>query len=209
MGLSAPGEPDPRRAELLALLDRRAAQPVDAREAASVDAFRAALARLDRPFDEAAAPTHVTSSAIVVGRRGVLLLRHRRLGIWVQPGGHLEPGEPLAAGARREAAEETGLAVAHPPGGPVLAHVDVHAGGRGHTHLDLRWLLLADGDPAPPPGESQEVAWFAWPDAVGRADPGLAGALRALGRLLAAPAPPTPPRGAGAPPPPPVSRPPG
>jgi len=180
LGLTTSGEPDPRRAELVTLLDLRAREPVDAREAASVEAFRRAIAHLERPFDQDAAPTHVTSSAIVVGRPGVLLLRHRRLGIWVQPGGHLDPGEPLAAGAAREAAEETGLAVAHPPGGPVLTHVDVHAGGRGHTHLDLRWLLLADGQPQPPPGESQDVAWFGWADAVERADPGLAGALRAL-----------------------------
>jgi 8-oxo-dGTP pyrophosphatase MutT (NUDIX family) len=167
-------------AELGALLDGRARQPVDDREAASIAAFRDALARLEHPFDEEAGPTHVTSSAIVVGPRGVLLLRHRRLGIWLQPGGHLEPGEPLAAGAAREAAEETGLAVSGPAGGPRLVHVDVHQGGRGHTHLDLRWLLVADGPPRPPAGESQEVEWFAWDDAVARADPGLAGALRAV-----------------------------
>jgi len=179
-----PGEPDrtpdPRLAELAALLGERARQPVDDREAASIAAFRDALAHLDRPFDEGAATTHVTSSAIVVGPRGVLLHRHRRLGIWLQPGGHLEPGEPLAAGAAREAAEESGLAVSHPPGGPTLVHVDVHEGARGHTHLDLRWLLIADGPPRPPPGESQEVAWFPWDEACARADPGLAGALRAL-----------------------------
>jgi 8-oxo-dGTP pyrophosphatase MutT (NUDIX family) len=190
LGLSPFGEPergrDPRLAELAALLDQRAREPVDDREVRSVAAFRAALATLERPFDEAASPTHVTSSAIVVGGRGVLLLRHRRLGIWVQPGGHLDPGEPLASGAAREADEETGLEVSHPPAGPVLAHVDVHAGGRGHTHLDLRWLLLADGEPQPPPGESQDVAWFGWDEAVARADPGLAGALAALRRIFGA-----------------------
>jgi 8-oxo-dGTP pyrophosphatase MutT (NUDIX family) len=170
----------------VALLDQRAHQPVDAREVASIAAFREALAHLDRPFDEGAGPTHVTSSAIVVGQRGVLLVRHRRLGIWVQPGGHLHPGEPLAAGAAREAAEETGLAVVHPPRGPTLAHVDVHPGGRGHTHLDLRWLLLADGAPSPPPWESQQLGWFSWADAIGRADPGLAGALLALRAVLGA-----------------------
>jgi hypothetical protein len=56
-------------------------------------------------------------------------------------------------------------------GKPELVHVDVHAGGRGHTHLDLRYLI--DGgtaDPAPPEGESQEIAWFTWPDAINRAD---------------------------------------
>jgi len=142
--------------------------------------FRAALARLARPFDEAAGPIHVTASAIVVGPQGVLLLRHRRLGIWVQPGGHLEPGEMPADAAAREAAEETGLALRHPAGGPALVHVDVHPGGRGHTHLDLRWLLLAEGTPRPPPGESQDVSWFSWDEALARADPGLAGALHAL-----------------------------
>ena len=47
----------------------------------------------------------------------------------------------------------------HPPGGPRLIHVDVHDAAHGHTHLDLRYLLVApDRDPAPPPGESPEAA---------------------------------------------------
>ena len=178
-----PASPDPRLDQLERLLAARAGAPVDERERAAVAAFRAALPGLGRPFDQDADPTHVTSSAIVVGQAGVLLLRHRRLGIWVQPGGHLDPGEDLAAGALREAGEETGLSPVHPPGGPRLVHVDVHPGGRGHTHLDLRWLLLAEGDPRPPPGESQQVAWFPWPTAIGRADAGLAGALTGL-RLI-------------------------
>jgi hypothetical protein len=51
-----------------------------------------------------------------------------------------------------------------------LVHVDVHPGGRGHTHLDLRYMV--DGgvaEPNPPEGESQEIAWFAWPAAIERA----------------------------------------
>jgi hypothetical protein len=62
----------------------------------------------------------------------------------------------------------------------------VHDGGRGHTHLDLRYVLRASGDdPRPPPGESQDAAWFPWPDAIAVADPGLRGLLTALasGRL--------------------------
>ncbi len=178
-----PMAPDPRRTELLGLLRRRWADgPVDAREEASLDAVAAALEGLDRPFDRDADPTHVTSSAIVVGPAGVLLLHHRKLGLWVQPGGHLDPGEGLAAGAAREAAEETGLALEHPPDGPRMVHVDVHAGGAGHRHLDLRWLLHGEGRPAPPPGESQLVRWFDWDEAVDVADPGLSGALRVLRR---------------------------
>src|SRR5260370_540806 len=70
--------------------------------------------------------------------------------------------------------------LAHRAGGPRRVPVDVHAGGRGHTHLDLRWLLHGGGAPRPPAGESQEVAWFEWPDAINRADRGLRGALVAL-----------------------------
>lgn len=158
-----------------------ARRAVDEREAAAVTRFLAALDRLAHPFDEHADLTHVTGSAIVVGPRGVLLHRHKRLGIWLQPGGHIEPLETPWQAAMREVVEETGL-VARPAGGrPRLVHVDVHQGGRGHEHLDLRYLLHGpDVEPAPPPGESQEVAWFSWDAAIAVADPGLVGALRAL-----------------------------
>ena len=65
--------------------------------------------------------------------------------------------------ALREATEELGLAVEHPPTGPLLIHLDVHPAAHGHTHLDLRYLLLgADADPLPPPDESPDARWFHW-----------------------------------------------
>lgn len=155
--------------------------PVDDRERASIAAFLDAVKRLERPFDEHADLTHVTGSAIVVGPRGVVLHLHKRLGIWLQPGGHIDEGETPWDAALREAEEETGLEVRHPAAGPLLVHVDVHPGPRGHTHLDLRYLLEADdAEPAPPPEESQDVRWFSWDDAIAVADPGLVGALRAV-----------------------------
>ena len=161
--------------------DIRAREPIDDREAASIERTLAELERLPAPLDERAGPVHVTASAFVVGPRGTVLLKHRRLGIWVQPGGHVDPGEAPWEGARREATEETGMPVHLLDGQPELAHVDVHPGGRGHTHLDLRYLFTADdADPAPPAEESQEVGWYPWGDAPRIAEARMAGILRVL-----------------------------
>ena len=155
--------------------------PVDERERASIERVLAEVPRLDRPFDEHADPVHVTGSALIVGRRGIVLLHHKSLGIWVQPGGHIDDGEQPWEAAIREAIEETGLPVRLLDDPPQLAHVDVHPGSRGHTHLDLRYLAAGgDADPTPPPEESQQVAWFDWPDALAIADPGLSGLLPTL-----------------------------
>ncbi len=175
---------DPVAALTTQVLARRA---VDARERSSQQRFAELIAALERPFDEQAGPVHVTASAFVVGDRGVVLHRHKRLGLWLQPGGHIDAGETPWDAALREAEEETGLPVAFDPAGldasgvPQVVHVDVHPGPRGHTHLDVRYLLRAPAVvPRPPEGESQDVQWFPWHRAVRMAEPGLEGALRAL-----------------------------
>jgi 8-oxo-dGTP pyrophosphatase MutT (NUDIX family) len=165
----------------------RTHRAADEREVLSRSIILAELERLDRPFDEDADLIHVTASAIVVGARGVVLHRHRRLHRWLQPGGHVEGAESPPEAALRECMEETGLPVAHPDGGPRLAHVDVHTAARDHVHLDLRYLVLAaDVAPAPGPGESQEVAWFSWEAALAIADDALAGGLQSARRLVGA-----------------------
>jgi len=154
--------------------------PAPGRETRALARILRALDTLARPFDEQAGPEHVTGSAVVVGRRGTVLHMHKRLHRWLQPGGHLLAGEGPGEAAWRESQEETGLELAHPMAGPRLIHVDVHDAANGHTHFDLRYLLLApDRDPAPPPGESPEARWFGWEEAGAVADEALVGALDA------------------------------
>jgi 8-oxo-dGTP pyrophosphatase MutT (NUDIX family) len=164
-----------------ATLDRHI--PVGLRETHARTRILDDLDGLPRPFDEEADLVHVTGSAVVVGRRGTVLHLHKRLHRWMQPGGHIDPGEAPWEAALRESEEETGLTLTHPPEGPRLIHVDVHDAAKGHTHLDLRYLLLAaDEDPAPPPGESPDARWYPWDEALAVADPALAGALEVARR---------------------------
>jgi 8-oxo-dGTP pyrophosphatase MutT (NUDIX family) len=158
----------------------RAIQCVDEREQSSV---AATLERLTWPgdrFDPRVNDHHVTASAFVVSSRGVILLCHRLLGIWVQPGGHVDVGEEPEQAAVRETLEETGL-VAHQVEPTTIFHVDVHPGPRGHTHYDLRYLLVAPPlDPLPHEGESAEVFWFDFDAAFERCEPSLVNALKKL-----------------------------
>ena len=86
--------------------------PGDEREARAKARVVADLENLADPFDEEAGPVHVTGSAVVVGRRGIVLHMHKRLHRWLQPGGHLDPGEGPWDAALRESQEETGLFLA-------------------------------------------------------------------------------------------------
>jgi 8-oxo-dGTP pyrophosphatase MutT (NUDIX family) len=160
----------------------RAIKPVDERESQSI---HATLERLDwsaNPFDERLNEHHVTASAFVVSARGVILHRHKRMGIWVQPGGHIDYDESPAQAALRETYEETGLPVAHLEP-PLLFHVDVHPGPRGHTHYDVRYVLLSPPqEPSPLAGESRQVYWFSFAGARERCEESLAPALEKLGR---------------------------
>ena len=156
--------------------------PVDQREEESIALFLRDVPHIDDPFDEEAGLVHVTASAIVVSDAGdkVALHLHKRLGMWLQPGGHIEKGEDPSAAAVREATEELGIAVRHHGDRPALLHIDVHPGPKGHTHHDVRFLLRAPEVPmVPAEGESPDAVWFTWDDAVAIADAGLIGALHA------------------------------
>ena len=97
----------------------------------------------------------------------------------MQPGGHIDPGEAPWEAAHRESEEETGLTLDIRDAGPRLIHLDVHDAAKGHTHLDLRYLLLApDQDPRRPRARAPKHGGIAWDEAIALADAALAGSAR-------------------------------
>jgi 8-oxo-dGTP pyrophosphatase MutT (NUDIX family) len=117
-------------------------------------------------FERSLAEGHVTGSAWIVDpeRRLALLVHHRKLGKWLQPGGHADGNPDVAAVALAEAREETGL-VGLRPAGEGIFDVDIHeipALGEtpAHLHYDLRYLLEADpGAVLTVSDESHAAAW--------------------------------------------------
>lgn len=169
---------------------------LDDEETSAVAHLQRLLDGAEDAFVRTTLPTHVTSSAVVLdrGHRQVLLHLHRRIGRWLQPGGHIEPGERPEDAAIRETLEETGVAVRHPASGPVLLHLDEHPGPDGHIHLDLRYLLHADRDaPTDEAGETTgegpgpTLRWVDLEEAATLVDRSLARAIRALERHLERP----------------------
>jgi 8-oxo-dGTP pyrophosphatase MutT (NUDIX family) len=158
----------PTQQDLLALL-------ADLAPTAMVEQTRAFIAREPLCLERATLEGHLTTSAVVVdhGCSRVLLIHHRALGRWLQPGGHADGAVNLAASALREVVEETGLTSAH------LASlrpidVDVHAiPARGevpeHLHYDVRFLVKADPNETLAPAEDEVHAarWFAESDLDG------------------------------------------
>ncbi len=154
------------RQPALALLAAHAATPLGPGEAAMTAATVAFAQAHPDCLLRTCLAGHLTGSAWVVDatRQWALLTHHRKLGRWLQLGGHAD-GEPdLLAVALREAREESGLPDVTPLSA-ALFDVDRHwiperPGEPGHWHHDLRFLLLA-GRTAPlvVSRESKDLAW--------------------------------------------------
>ena len=144
-------------------------------EAETADLRRArALAEAARDPWRRELPLHVTASALIVHpETGRVLLRwHQRQQAWLQVGGHGDPGEsdPLAI-ARREAAEETGLADLAPWPDAQLRHlvivgVPAGQGEPAHEHADLRYFMATRTPEATrPENEDAPLRWLSLAEA--------------------------------------------
>ena len=117
-----------------------------------------------RTFSVAVYPRHA-------GR--VLLIHHKRLGIWLPPGGECEAGETPLEAARRELVEETGLVgefpilsdiEGTPPG---LIGYEEHIAGNKGQHLNFVFVADVTSDAVVPNDEFSEFRWADTMEGVG------------------------------------------
>jgi 8-oxo-dGTP pyrophosphatase MutT (NUDIX family) len=154
---------------LLALLERHALRRPEDRAVA--DRMIAFVRSHPDCFLRTCPEGHITGSAWILSadHREVLLTHHRKLGRWLQLGGHSDgQGDPRQV-ALREAREESGLerfGFLPDQRDPLPLDLDVHpipAHGSepAHLHLDVRFLLVAGpGQDLRISEESKELRWF-------------------------------------------------
>ncbi len=154
------------RKPLLGLLDRY--QKRYASEVDSVLRFRDFMERNPRCFERCLEEGHITGSAWIVDASGerTLLTHHRKLNLWLQPGGHADGDPDVLSVAMRECFEETGLSPLEPLDGEIF-DLDIHGIPArkeipAHFHYDVRFLIryCGSGDFVVSE-ESHDLAWVA------------------------------------------------
>ena len=155
-------------------------------EAALAAEFAALLDDVANPFVRERLAGHFTASSWLPDRSGrrALLTHHRKLGLWLQLGGHADGERALHLAALREAEEESGL-----PGlqvAPGIFDLDrhwipEHKGVPAHWHYDVRYVVTAGDDEAYVVSEeSLDLAWR--PIAALAADPATDGSMGRMAR---------------------------
>ena len=146
----------------------------------------------DRLGQTEATPTPTrdfTATTFVVHADRTLLLYHRKLAMWLPPGGHIDPHELPDQAALREVREESGLIVELLSQSYQLGHVQVLPQpycvllediSPGHQHIDLIYFAhVSGGILAHAEREARAARWYSWDELAG---PEIAEDIRELGR---------------------------
>ncbi len=153
-----------KRQKLLNLLDQH--QPFDDNEqqmlAKMIDFVRVNSDCFERSLNIG----HITGSAWIMDKahENVLLMHHRKLNRWFQPGGHTDGQSDVLAVALKEAQEETGLAEIEILSSSIF-DIDIHLipenpKEAAHYHYDIRFLFVANvNSPLQINAESKNLSW--------------------------------------------------
>ena len=129
------------------------------------------------------AQNHFTATGIVFNPSGkILMIKHKKLGVWLPPGGHIDENELPCDAVLREIFEETGVKAQ-----VISASQGVGVGNDAHckelphpfvilledikrtwlhNHIDLVYLCKAEGgDLNKSESEADDIGWFT-PEAV-------------------------------------------
>ena len=111
---------------------------------------------------------HLTASGIVIKDNRILLVHHRYIKEWIQPGGHIELNEEPHDAAQREVLEETGWS-SNLIGNEIPIDIDIHLipdnpikSEPAHWHIDCAYLLAPTSYAVQP--NMEKSSWFSFSD---------------------------------------------
>lgn len=153
-----------KKKSILALLHSYAPMPEEERHKIKIIDF---IQQYENCFERTLEIGHVTASAWLLNKdcSKVLLMHHRKLDMWVQPGGHCDGDSDVLGVALKEAQEESGLQKIEPIMTDIF-DIDIHLipetkKEKAHYHYDIRFLVQAIGnDTLVQNNESNALRWF-------------------------------------------------
>ncbi len=156
------------RQQLLSLLNDY--KTVFMEEKAMAERTRRFVAAHTDCFNRALMPAHVTASTWVLNPSHdfTLMLHHRKLHLWLQPGGHADGDADILRVALKETSEESGIDLSQIRlVSEAIFDIDIHtihesAHDPRHEHFDIRFLVEIDNQlPLPGNDESHDLGWVA------------------------------------------------